>query len=106
MTDKSWDVIAAIKLFATEEGGRQGPTPANRFGCMMQVGDLVLDMRMHLDQVGSLSPGQEAIVPISFLNPGLAAKYCSIGLSFKLREVRTIGEGQIKEIAFSGGVPG
>lgn len=100
MKNRPWDIIAAIKLFATEEGGRQGPTPANRFGCMMQVGELVLDMRMHLDQVGPLSPGQEVVVPISFLNPALAAKYCSVGTSFTLREARPIGEGLIQEIAF------
>lgn len=99
MKNLPWDIITSIKLFATGEGGRQGPTPAGSFSCMMQIGELVFDIRMHLDQLGSLTPGQEAVVPISFLNPALAASYCSVGTRFVLREARPIGKGSIKETA-------
>lgn len=100
MKNHPWDILATIKLLATDEGGRRGPTPAGAFNCMMQIGELVFDVRMHLGQVGSLAPGQEAIVPISFLSPERAASRCSVGTSFVLREGRPIGEGLIEDTNF------
>jgi hypothetical protein len=67
----------------------------------MTLDDQHLDVRLHLEDVGSISPGQKARVPISFLNPKLARKHCSLGKRFSLREAKEIGDGVIDEIRFS-----
>jgi len=70
------------------------------FKCIMIIGDRNFDVRLHLDQIGSLHPGQEALVPVSFLDPEFAKRFVAEGMAFKLREARVIGEGVVKELRF------
>jgi hypothetical protein len=95
------DIIVSLELLPTDNGGRRGPTPAGHFNCLMTIDDQNFDVRLHLEKVGSISPGQKTRVPISFLNPKLARKHCSVGKRFSLREAKVIGDGTIKEILFS-----
>jgi hypothetical protein len=92
------DLIAKVHLLSTNEGGRGGPTPNHKFSCIMIIGDHNLDVRLHLDGVGQLRPGQEALVPISFLDPEFAKDFVKEGAAFKLREAKIIGEGIIVEL--------
>jgi hypothetical protein len=64
----------------------------------MIVGDHNLDVRLLLDQIGSLRPGQEAFVPISFVDPEFAKAFVAEGTAFKLREAKIIGDGVVKEV--------
>jgi hypothetical protein len=66
----------------------------------MVVGEINLDVRLHLEGTGAISPGQTAKVPISFLDREYAKKYCAVGTTFVLREVRPIGDGVIDEVTF------
>jgi hypothetical protein len=59
-----------------------------------------LDVRLNLESTGSLSPGQTATVPISFLDLEYAKPYCVVGRKFSLREINVIGDGVIDEICF------
>jgi hypothetical protein len=92
------DLIAKVHLLPTSQGGRAGPTRADKHHCIMIVGDHNLDVRLELDQIGSLRPGQEAVVPIRFADPEFAKKFVNEGTTFKLREVGIIGEGVVQEL--------
>jgi hypothetical protein len=57
------------------------------------------DVRLDLQDVGAISPGQTVKVPISFLDWEYARNYCAAGMRFLLRVVNTIGEGVIEELS-------
>jgi hypothetical protein len=67
----------------------------------MKIDEQNFDVRLHLEKIGSISPGQKTRVPISFLNLKLARKHCSVGKRFSLREAKVIADGIIEEILFS-----
>lgn len=100
MKNQLADIIATVTLFPTDAGGRRGPTPDGKFSCLMIIDEKNLDVRLHLEKIGSISPGQTVRVPISFLDREYAQTYCSVGKKFFLREVNIIGDGVIEEIAF------
>jgi hypothetical protein len=95
------DVVVSLNMLPTDSGGRRGPTPAGHFNCLMTIDEQNFDVRLHLESVGGISPGQKTRVPISFLNLKLARKHCSVGKRFSLRETKVIGDGVIEEILFS-----
>lgn len=101
MGNQGGDVVVSLNMLPTDSGGRRGPTPAWHFNCLMTIDELNFDVRLRLENVGSISPGQKTIVPISFLNLKLAKKHCSVGKRFSLREAKVIGDGVIEEILFS-----
>jgi hypothetical protein len=92
------DLIAKIRLLPSSQGGRLGPTRADKHYCIMVVGDRNLDVRLYLDQIGPLRPGHEAVVPIGFVDPQFAKQFVTEGTAFKLRELRIIGEGVVQEL--------
>jgi hypothetical protein len=92
------DVIARVFFFLTSEGGRQGPTPSDSLSCIFGFGGRFYDCRLLLEEVGSLWPGQEAVVPIKFLFPELIKHRLKIGDRFYLRDYRKIAEGEIQEL--------
>lgn len=97
MKNRHWDVRANVTFLSSGSGGRAGPTTPSRFGCLMQVGRRFFDVRLDLSEIGPISPGQSAFVPISFLDPDFAGQYCKVGATFKLKETRIIGSGTITE---------
>jgi hypothetical protein len=92
------DIIATVNLFPTHAGGRRGSTPGEKFNCLMVIDEKNFDVRLHLEGLGAISPGQTVRVPISFLDREHAKKYCSVGKTFILREVSTIGDGVIDDL--------
>lgn len=92
------DIIASVRLYSTAEGGRKGPTPSDKLGCMMEIGKSTFDCRLLLDQHGPLRPGEEAKVPIKFLDTVAVRELLVVGREFKLRELQSIGEGTIEEV--------
>jgi hypothetical protein len=92
------DILAEVHLLPTENGGRRGPTPADKFGCPVGIGSEFFDMRIDLSGIGSLSPGQTARVPIKFLRPDFVLPLLRVGSEFTLWEGRTIGHGRVIEM--------
>lgn len=92
------DIIATVSLFPTEVGGRQGPTPNDMYGCLMVIDNNNYDIKINLEDAGSIFPGQTVRVPVRFLDWERARESCSVGKRFILREVYTIGAGVIDEI--------
>ena len=84
------DILAEVRLLSTEHGGRQGPTPTDKFGCPVGIGAEFFDMRIDLSDTGSLSPGQTARVPMAFLRPDLVLPLLQIGSEFNLWDGRQV----------------
>jgi hypothetical protein len=92
------DVIAKIKLYETDVGGRCEPTPSDQFGCLVEINGEYFDCRLMLESIGSLRPGQIAIVPIKFLRPDLVCPLLRISQDFRLWDGKTVGNGEVQEI--------
>jgi len=63
----------------------------------MVVDQLYFDVRLHLDDIGEMRPGETRRVSLTFLDREHAKKHCARGARFVLREVNPIGEGVIVE---------
>lgn len=94
------DIIAEVRLFPTDEGGRKSATPAGMFACRIQVWGRQYDCRFLLDEIGALQPGASSEIPIKFLSPEAALEDVKEGDTFKVLERGTIGEGRIVRILF------
>ena len=92
------DIVARVTLYATSAGGRQGPTPSDKFGCLLIVEQSCFDCRLLLSETGALHPGASAVVPIKFLYPDLAKDLLEVGSRFLLRDGKVVGEGEVQEL--------
>jgi hypothetical protein len=92
------NITAEVHMLATDEGGRQGPTPPDMFGCPVGIAGEFFDMRMDLSSVGALPPGASAQVPIRFLRPDLVMPLLHPGEVFTLWEGKTVGTGKVVQI--------
>lgn len=93
------DIIAKIKLYTKQEGGRSKGIPPVQFGCPFFFEGEYFDCRLLIDQLGiSLELGNFATVPIKFLHPELIKPRLYPGKHFKLWEMKFIGEGEIVEV--------
>lgn len=97
MRDIAPQLVAEITLYATERGGRQGPTPPDWFGCLCQLarGDSQgWDCRLSLH--GSpMAPGETRRVELTFLSVDQAVPAILETGRFFLWEGRIIGEGKV-----------
>jgi len=64
----SADITAHVWFYPTAHGGRHGSTPNDKFGCLFELEGDYFDCRLLLTEIGALSPGQHAEVPIKFLH--------------------------------------
>ena len=92
------NIIAHVRLYPTAHGGRQGPTPKDTFGCLLELNGDCFDCRLLLTEIGALSPGQQAEVPIKFLNFDLVKHQLVPGGKFFLRDRKIIAEGEVTQI--------
>ena len=97
--ETAWDIVADVRFFPTEAGGRHSPTPPDRFSCIFEIDDKFFDCRLHLAEVGSISPGESARVPIQFLSPELVRPRLSIGTEFHLKEFGRIAHGVVRALS-------
>jgi hypothetical protein len=98
MSKIDYDIIAEVRFFTTEEGGRNSSTPKSFFGCPMIIGGAKYDCRLLLDEIGSIKPGGEATVPIKFLDTETVLAFLKNEDNFELWEMRTIAEGKVIDI--------
>jgi hypothetical protein len=96
------DIVARVSLYPTSQGGRQGPTPADRFGCLVvpENSPTSFDCRLLLSGSGALHPGDSAVVPIKFLDADLVREVFKVGSRFLLRDGAVIGEGVVQALLF------
>jgi hypothetical protein len=95
------DIIARIRLFTLEEGGRSQPIPPIQFGCplFLEGQRQGHDCRLLLDHVGvELNPGSTVDIPIKFPFPQDAVPCLRLGDKFRLWEGRDIAQGEVLRI--------
>ena len=98
MSEDQPDIIAEVRFRAREEGGREGPTPADRLGCIFEIEGENFDCFLLLRRTGPLLPGYEGSVAIKFLYPDYAKPRLRVGSRFLLKDFRVIAEGQVQEL--------
>jgi hypothetical protein len=96
--ERNPDIIASVRFYATERGGRKEPTPPGIFRCPLEFEGKKFDCGLHLEKIGSIAPGTDATVPISLLFPALIKPRLKVGSRFTLWEMRTIAEGVVEQI--------
>jgi len=92
------DIIASIRFYPTEQGGRKGSTPPVIFRCPLEFEGEKYDCALHLEKSGPLAPGMTATVPITLLFPGLIKPRLKVGSRFTLWERGTIAEGVVEQL--------
>jgi hypothetical protein len=97
MKDIAPQIFAEVTLYATKQGGRQGPTPPHWFGCPCKLAKddpHAWDCRILLH--GSpMAPGETRRVGIAFLSPDEALPEILRAGKFFLWEGRIIGEATV-----------
>ena len=97
MKDITPQLVAEVTLYATERGGRQGPTPPDGLGCLCQLAggeSREWDCRLLLH--GSpMAPGETRRVEITFLSADEAVPAILEVGRFLLWEGRIIGEAKV-----------
>ena len=91
------DIIALLTLYQTDKGGRKGATPPDRFACLLELDGEYFDCRLLLDEVGALSPGQTATIPIKLLSPELLRGHLHVSQEFYLWDGHRIADGKVLE---------
>ncbi len=92
------DIIASVRFYPTEEGGRRVATSPMLFKCPLEFKGEKFDCGLHLEKSGALAPGATATVPITLLFPTLVKPRLKVGSRFTLWEMRTIAEGVVEQI--------
>ena len=88
-------VIANVRLFRWEQGGRLSAILAPHFNCPMEIAGELFTCRLYLTEVGRINPGSEATVPIRFLAPELVSDKLEPGLSFRLWDGDYFADGTV-----------
>ena len=92
-------ILAEVRLLKTVEGGREQPTPPDFFDGSVDTSGEHFGMRLDLRDIGSLSPGSTAQVPIQFSRPEFILPWLGVGAVFSLKEAgKVIGSGKVLEI--------
>lgn len=92
------DIIASVRFYPAEKGGRAGATAATMYRCPMQFGGTKYDCGLHLDVSGPIAPGGSALVPITFLSPELIKPRLKVGSKFTLWERKNVAEGVVVSV--------
>jgi hypothetical protein len=92
------DIIAHLRLYSVQEGGRKSITPPEIFRCVFEFEGQAFDCALLLNEVGPLAPGQEYTVPIAFLFPNYVKHQLATGSRFRLWEGRYVGEGEVGRV--------
>jgi hypothetical protein len=96
-------VMAKVRLYTNEEGGRSKPIPAIQFSCPLFFQGEGFDCRLLLDQAGiDLPLGGNAVVPIKFLFPEHIVPRLKKGDQFRLWEGKEIAVGEVLEVISTG----
>jgi hypothetical protein len=93
------EITASVTFLATEEGGRNGPTPSSgRIGFPMQVDGQYFDAFFNLSETGAIAPGQTVTAGLKFLSPDLVVPLLAVGKEFSLWEGKLVAKGRVLAI--------
>ena len=93
------DIFVTLKFYPQDKGGRNMPTPPRFFSCMFVIDNSNYDVRLLLEKIGSIFPGDEKKdVPVKFLCVDLVIPKIKTGDKFYIRDGRIVAEGTVQEI--------
>jgi hypothetical protein len=92
------DIVATVRFYTTQEGGRSNSTPPILFKCPLEFEGEKFDCGLHLEESGPLAPGASATIPITLVFPRLIKPRLKIGSQFTLWELKIIAEGVVNSI--------
>jgi len=93
------EIIADLEFLATDQGGRRGLTPRDRFKCPLQYDGEYFDCVLDLESCSPISPGERMSVPIQFLCPELIVPRLYVGAPVAPWELRIIARGVVTELS-------
>lgn len=90
------EALMKIRLYTSEEGGRNGPIFSKYYSCplLLDVNDNLYDCRIILNGI-TMNLGEEYVVPVKFLDFENAKRKIIIGKEILIWEGRWIGRGEI-----------
>lgn len=88
------DFVAEIVLYATDNNGRSGPTPPDKWGCLLGVDEQYSDCRVLLNGT-PLAPGERRLVQVKLLDPDASLGRFTPGRRFTVFDGRIVGEGKV-----------
>lgn len=91
------DILATVKFYSTEKGGRNGPTRSDFFSCPFVFNNQYFDCRLLLKDIGKIYPGDTVKVPIKFLLSDVVQQL-KVGDIFHLWEGGVKAEGKVDKI--------
>jgi translation elongation factor EF-Tu-like GTPase len=91
------DIVADVRFFSTEEGGRESPIPQQRYGCIFTYQNENFSCFPMIPNNVQVCPGDKVTLEIKFLYPNLIKPKLKVGDKFTLRESRVIAEGKVRE---------
>jgi hypothetical protein len=91
-------IRAKVRFYESSKGGLKESIPGGVFGCIFGVNNELFDSFMVRPDKGPLNPGDEVEVYIQFLNPQMVVELLKPGTKFILRQLNTMGEGEVIEI--------
>jgi hypothetical protein len=92
------DVIARIRMYPREQGGKNKVISGKQFSCPLYYHQKGFDCRLLLDEQQSLHPGDTAEIPLQFLCPEDIKPQLKQGETFTLWDLRTFAEGEIVQV--------
>ena len=98
MKKLNYNIIAKVRFFSEKKGGRKSPTPKKIFGCPMVIKNNYYDCRLVLNDIGSIKPGNDIVVPIIFLDPQTVLPIIKKNDKFELWDGGIIAEGKVLKI--------
>lgn len=81
-------------MYASDNNGRSGPTPQDKWGCLLGVDEQYFDCRVFLDGK-PLVPGERRLVQVKLLDPGTSRGRFTPGQRFTVFDGRIVGEGKV-----------
>jgi hypothetical protein len=88
------DFSAEVVLYESDNNGRDGPTPPDKWGCLLVVDEQYFDCRMLLHGT-PLAPGERRLVQVKLLDPDNALGRFTPGRRFTVFDGRIVGEGKV-----------
>ncbi len=92
------DAIAELVFRPRSEGGRRVPTPTDRLGCILCIGEDCFDCFVLPGALGPIHAGETREVGLKFLHPDLLRTRLRAGTRFNLRELRVFADGVVKSV--------
>jgi hypothetical protein len=96
------DIFARVTMYPADQTGRPGTFGSEYWPCLVHFPEdgakQSWDARILLFEHGAFSPGEEAELPIKFLNWALVRDRIRAGVQFEIRNPKPLGNGTVTRV--------